>query len=126
MTNMFRVFVLALALGVALTAAAADKPTNSTVDLLQPVQVNGQTLKAGSCHVHVVRNGSDATVTLQQGRTSITTPAKFVEGNGAALHDSYLVQNDNGTQNLVGLKFSGKKEVLMLSSAENASSGAGH
>ncbi len=126
MKSTLRLLALTLALGVALAATAADKATNSTVDLLQPVQVNGQTLKAGSCRVHVVRNGSDATVTLQQGRTSITTPAKFVESKGAALHDSYLVQNDNGAQNLVGLKFSGKKEVLMLSPAENTSSGAGH
>jgi hypothetical protein len=126
MKSLLRVFALTLALGVALAATAADRATNSTVDLLHPVQVNGQTLKAGSCRVHIVRNGSDATVTLQQGRTTITAPAKFVDSNEAAAHDSYLVQNDNGNQNLVGLKFSGKKEVLMLSPAENTSPGAGH
>lgn len=126
MKNLLRVFALTLALGLALTAAAADKASNATVDLLQPVQVNGQTLKAGSCRVHVVRNGSDATVTLQQGKKTVTTPAKFVDSKEAAAHDTYLVQNDNGTQNLVGLKFYGKKEVLMLAPAENAASGAAH
>lgn len=117
--------VLATIVGLALAATAADKAINTTVELRDSVQVNGQQLKAGTYNVKIVRNGSDAEVTLKNGKTMVTSHGQFVDGKEASAHDSYVLQEDGGTKKLVALKFYGKKETLMLSDADVAT-GSGH
>ncbi len=123
--SILQVSVLATILALSLAASAADKATTTSLDLLSPVQVNGQQLKEGTYKVKIVRNGSDAEVTLQRGKTSVTTHGQFVDDKDAAAYDTYLVREDGGARKLIGLKFEGKKETLMLSDSE-ASSGMGH
>lgn len=94
---MKRLFGYALVL--ALTAAPAFAAKNSqTVSFAQNVKVGSTEIPAGDVKVSWTGTGDNVQVTLTEGKTSATFPAKVVQEKHA--YKSYVVSNASGSPQL--------------------------
>ena len=105
--------VLGLALMLTLSAFAASK---GSLQLGNPVTVNGTTLKAGEYKVQWEGSGPNVEVSILQGKNVVATATAHVvnlqlpaDSDAAVTH-----QNDSGPNSLSGLRFQGKKFALEL------------
>ncbi len=103
--------VLGLALVMASTAFAATK---RSLQLTDPVTVNGTTLKAGDYKVEWEGNGPNVELNIIQGKNVVAkVPAHVVELQSPAANDAALTRgSDNGPRTLTGVRFEGKKTAL--------------
>ncbi len=93
------------ALMLTLTAAPALAAKNSqSFNLSQTVKVGSTELKAGDCKVTWTGTGDAVQVTLNNNGKSITVPAKLVEVKND--HKGYIVNRQNGTDQLETIQFS--------------------
>jgi hypothetical protein len=114
--------VLGLAVLLASSALAATK---ASLQLSNPVTVNGTTLKAGDYKIQWEGDGPNVEVSFTQGKTVVAkAPARVVELETPAANDAAVtLKNDKGSNSLAGLRFQGKKIALELSAASDGMQG---
>lgn len=111
--------ILGLALLLASSAFAATK---ANLHLNNPTLVNGTTLKPGDYKLEWEGNGPNIDVNVMQGKTVLAKiPAKVVDLSTPAAASAAVVQrNSNGTANLTGARFEGKKFALELGESSDS------
>ena len=105
--------VLGLAVLLATSAFAANK---GSLQVQEPISVNGQQLKPGDYKVQWDGNGPDVEVSILQGKKVITkVPAHMVDLSKASNADAAVVKaNADGSKSLAEVRFSGKKYALAV------------
>ena len=116
--SLSKTLVLGLALLLASSALAATK---GSLQISNPVTVNGTTLKAGDYKVQWEGAGPNVEVSIMQGKNVLAkAPAHVVELQAAAANDAAVTRkNDSGPNSLAGLRFQGKKTALELGEASD-------
>ena len=111
---------LALALILATAAFAANN--KGSLQLQEPVTVNGQQLPAGDYKVEWEGTGSNVELSiLKNNKVVATAPARVLELKRAEPYNSVLVDHNNeGSGSLSEIYFSGKKVGFSLNPAEKA------
>jgi hypothetical protein len=113
-----------LALLLATSAFAANKPNKGSLDVSEPVTVSGQQLKPGEYKLKWEETGSDVQVMIwSQGALVATVPAHVADLSKAEPSNGYEShRNDDGSRTVTQVSFAGKKYAL---SFENASAESG-
>ena len=118
-----------LVLGLALlVASSAFAGTKASLTLLDPVTVNGTTLKPGDYKLEWEGAGPSVEVNVKQGKNVVAkVPAKLVDLSSPSARTAAVVQkNSDGSASLVGARFEGKKFALdMGESGEGMQTGSG-
>ena len=111
--------VLGLALLLASSALAATK---GSLQLSNPVTVNGTTLKAGDYKVQWEGPGPNVELSILQGKNIVAkVPAHVVELQSPANNDAAVTRkSDSGPNTLAGVRFQGKKIAIELGDASNS------
>jgi hypothetical protein len=114
--------LMGLALFLATSAFAATK---ASLQLNNPVVLNGTTLKAGDYKVEWDGSGPNVELSILKGKNVVAkTSAHMVDLPAPAQEDAAVtVKNDSGPSSLAGLRFHGKKYGLDLSSASDGMQG---
>ncbi|MFY9911788.1 MAG: hypothetical protein WCF22_19985 [Candidatus Sulfotelmatobacter sp.] len=109
---------MALALLLATGAFAATK---ASLELNDPVKVNGTTLKPGNYKVQWEGSGPNVELSITKGKQIVAkATAHMVDlPTPAANTAAVTVKNDDGPNSLTGLRFQGKKFALDLSGASS-------
>src|SRR5579862_5796657 len=108
-----------LLLGLALLLATSVFALNKgTLQLSDPVTVNGKQLAAGDYTVKWDGNGPDVEINILQGKNVVATvPARMVDLNRVPNQDTALTTlNGDGHKSLNEIRFSGKKYGLVINS----------
>ncbi|MGA8500100.1 MAG: hypothetical protein WB683_00995 [Candidatus Sulfotelmatobacter sp.] len=110
--------VLGLALLLSSSAFAATK---ASLQISNPVNVNGTTLKPGDYKVQWEGAGPNVELNILQGKNVVAkVPARVVELQTAAPSDALVTHaSDSGPNTLAGLRFEGKKFALELGDASD-------
>ena len=105
--------VLGLAVLLATSAFAANK---GSLQLQEPISVNGQQLKPGDYKVQWDGNGPDVELSIMQGKKVVTkVPAHVVDLTKPAAADAAVVKaNADGSRSLSEVRLSGKKFALAV------------
>ncbi|MFZ2085544.1 MAG: hypothetical protein WBQ74_06635 [Candidatus Sulfotelmatobacter sp.] len=116
--------VLGLALVLASTAFAATK---GSLQLSNPVTVNGTTLKPGDYKVQWEGSGPNVELSILKGKNVVAkVPAHVVELQAPSSNDAAVtLQNASGPNTLAGVRFQGKKTALELGDASNSMQASG-
>jgi hypothetical protein len=114
--------VLALALVFAATAFAATK---GSLQLSNPVVVNGTTLKAGDYKVQWEGSGQNVELNIMKGKNVVAkVPAHAVELQSAPENDEAVTQqNASGPNTLAGIRFHGQKTAFEIESSDGMQAG---
>ena len=114
-----------LALLLATSAFAANKPNKGSFAVFEPVTVNGHQLAPGQYKLRWEGTGPEVeAMILSQGKLVASVPAHLIElsesgrDNGTVLH-----KNDDGSQSLTEIDFAGKKYALSFDN-ESANTGS--
>lgn len=114
-----------LALGSALLFAGAvfASPNRGSIQITDPVTVNGTTLKPGNYKVEWTGSGSDVKVTFLHGKDTVaTTNGSVVTSETANETTGYgTTVQSNGAVALNQLFFSGKKFVVNIPASAHSS-----
>jgi len=104
---------LGLALLLATSAFAANK---GSLQLQEPVNVNGTRLAAGDYKVEWDGAGPSVELSIVQGKKVVTkVPAHMVDLSGPSPSDSAVVKkNGDGSRTLSEVRFNGKKFAFAL------------
>ncbi len=116
-----------LVLGLAvMLASSAFAATKASLQLSNPVLVNGTKLKAGDYKVQWEGSGPDVELSIIQGKNVVAkVPAHVVDLQTAAANDAAVTrQNASGPNSLQGLRFAGKKFSLELADAGDGMQGS--
>ena len=111
-----------LVLGLALLlASSAFAGTKASLQLSNPVMLNGTTLKPGDYKVEWEGSGPNVELSILRGKNVVAkTTAHVVELPMAAANDAAVTRkNDSGPNSLAGLRFQGKKVALELGEASD-------
>jgi hypothetical protein len=105
--------VLGLAVLLATSAFAANK---GSLQVQEPISVNGQQLTPGDYKVQWDGNGPNVEVSIMQGKKVITkVPAHVVDLSSASNADAAVVKNNaDGSKSLSEVRFGGKKYALAV------------
>ena len=106
-----------LVMGLALLlASSAFAATKASLQLSNPVLVNGTTLKAGDYKVQWEGSGPSVELSIMQGKNVLAkVPAHIVDLQTPAANDAAVTRkNDSGPNSLSGLRFQGKKFAIDL------------
>jgi len=106
-----------LVMGLALLLASiAFAGTKASLQLNNPVSVNGTTLKAGDYKVQWEGTGPNVELSIIQGKNVVAkVPAHVVDLPVASPNDAAVTQaNGTGPNSLTALRFQGKKFALDL------------
>jgi hypothetical protein len=105
--------VLGLAVLLATSAFAANK---GSLQVQEPISVNGQQLKPGDYKVQWDGAGPNVELSIMQGKKVITkVPAHVVDLSSASNADAAVVKNNaDGTKSLSEVRLSGKKFALAV------------
>ncbi len=106
-----------LVMGLALLlASSAFAATKANLVLNNPTTVNGTKLKAGEYKLEWDGSGPNVEVSVIQGKKVLAkVPAKLVDLSAPAQNDAAVVKsNGDGTTNLAGARFQGKKFAIDL------------
>ena len=119
-----KTLVLGLALMLASSAFAATK---ASLQLSNPVTVNGTTLKPGDYKVWWEGTGPNVELSILQGKNVVAkVPAHVIELQTAAANDAAVTrQNGSGPNTLAGVRFQGKKTALELGDGSDNMQGGG-
>ena len=117
-----KTLVVGLALLLASSAFAASK---ASLQLDNPVTVNGTMLKAGSYKLQWEGNGPNVELSILQGKNVVLkTQAHVVELQTPAANDAAVtMQSANGPSSLTAVRFQGKKAALELAEGSEAMQG---
>ena len=111
-----------LVLGLALLlASSAFAGTKANLQISNPVNVNGTTLKPGDYKVQWQGAGPNVELSIMHGKEVVAkVPARVVELQAPAPSDAAVTRkNDSGPNTLAGLRFEGKKFALELGEASD-------
>ncbi len=111
-----------LVMGLALLlASSAFAATKASLQLSNPVLVNGTTLKAGDYKVQWEGSGPSVELSIMQGKNVLAkVPAHIVDLQTPAANDAAVTRkNDSGPNSLSGLRFQGKKFAIELGEASD-------
>ncbi len=110
-----KVMLAVLTLGLAASAFAANK---GNFQISGPVQVSGTEIPAGDYVAKWDGTGPNVKVDItRNGKVLATVPAKVVDLSAKSSEDAAEVNNkSDGSRELTGLRFSGKKIALEISS----------
>lgn len=105
--------VLGLAVLLATSAFAANK---GSLQVQEPISVNGQQLKPGDYKVQWDGNGPNVELSIMQGKKVVTkVPAHVVDLSSASNADAAVVKNNaDGSKSLSEVRFGGKKYALAV------------
>ena len=105
--------VLGLAVLLATSAFAANK---GSLQVQEPISVNGQQLKPGDYKVQWDGNGPDVELSIIQGKKVIAkVPAHLVDLSKPSNADAAVVKNNgDGSKSLAEVRLSGKKFALAV------------
>jgi hypothetical protein len=109
-----------LVLGLALLlASSAFAATKGSLQLINPVTVNGTTLKPGDYRVQWEGAGPNVELSILRGKNVVAkVPAHVVELQTPANNDAAVThENGSGPNTLTGVRFQGKKTALELGDA---------
>jgi len=109
-----------LVLGLALLlASSAFAATKASLQLSNPVTVNGTQLKPGDYRVQWDGSGPNVELSIMQGKNVLAkAPAHVVDLDKPASTDAAVTRkNDSGPNSLTGIRFQGKKFALELGEA---------
>jgi hypothetical protein len=114
--------VLGLALVLASSAFAATK---ASLQLANPVSVNGTTLKAGDYKLEWDGAGPNVELSILKGKNVVAkVPAHVVELQTPAANDAAVTrENGGGPNTLAGVRFQGKKTALELGDSSDSMAG---
>jgi len=111
-----------LVLGLALLlASSAFAVTKASLQLSNPVMLNGTTLKPGDYKLEWEGSGPNVELSILRGKNVVAkTTAHLVELPTPAANDATVTRkNDSGPNSLAGLRFQGKKFALELGEASD-------
>ena len=110
-TTVSKTLALSLALLLASSAFAATK---GSLQLINPVTVNGTKLKPGDYKVQWEGTGPNVELSIMQGSNVLAkVPAHIIELDAPASNDAAVtLKNDSGPNSLAGVRFRGKKLAL--------------
>ena len=116
--------IMAVALLLASSAFAASK---ASLELSNPVTLNGTTLKPGDYKVQWDGTGPNVELSITQGKHTVAkATARVVDLPAPAANDAAVtMKSDSGPNSLTGLRFQGKKFALDLSQASNEAMSSG-
>ena len=117
-----------LLLGLALLLATSVFAINKgSLQVSDPVTVNGKQIGAGEYTVKREGNGPDVELNILHGKNIVATvPARMVDLDRAASRDSAVtVVNPDGHKSLNEIRFSGKRYALAIG-AESAKAESGN
>ena len=116
--------VLSLALLMASSAFASSK---ANLELINPVTVNGTTLKPGDYKVQWEGTGPNVELSILKGKEVVAkVPAHVVELQTPSSNDAAVTrQNPGGPNSLAGIRFQGKKFSLELADGSDNMQGSG-
>jgi hypothetical protein len=112
-----------LVMGLALLlASSAFAATKASLQLSNPVTVNGTKLKPGDYKLQWEGAGPNVELSILQGNKVIAkAPAHVVELDVPAANDAAVTRkSDSGTSSLAGIRFQGKKLALELGEASDS------
>lgn len=116
-----------LVLGLAvMLASSAFAATKASLQLSNPVLVNGTKLKAGDYKVQWEGSGPNVELSIIQGKNVLAkVPAHVVDLQTPAANDAAVTRaNASGPNSLQGLRFQGKKFSLELADAGDGMQGS--
>jgi hypothetical protein len=110
-----------------LLASSAFAATKASLQLNNPVTVNGTNLKPGDYNLQWEGSGDKVELSILKGSKVIAkAPAHVVELEAPAAYDAALTRKSNsGTSSLTGVRFQGKKFALDLGDASDAMQAGG-
>jgi hypothetical protein len=118
LNHLAKTVVLGLAVLLASSAFASNK---GSLEITEPVQVNGQQLAPGSYQLRWDGTGSNVEVSFMRGKKEIAkASAKVIELNKSSAYDSAVVDHSNGSATISEVHFAGKKYALALGATEKA------
>jgi hypothetical protein len=106
-----------LLLGVALTLATSAFAANkASMQVSEPLQVNGTKLAPGDYKLEWDGNGPNVDISILKGKTVVAKiPAQIVNLDQASPSNATVVKkNDDGTRTLSQIRVSGKKYALAV------------
>jgi hypothetical protein len=112
-----------LVLGLALLlASSAFAATKASLQLSNPVVVNGTQLKPGDYNLQWEGSGPNVELSIMQGKKVVAkVPAHVVDLDRPATYDAAVTKkNDSGPNSLAGIRFQGKKLSLELGEASDS------
>ena len=116
-----------LVLGLALLlASSAFAATKGSLQLINPVTVNGTTLKPGDYKVEWEGAGPNEELSILRGKNVVTkVAARVIELQTPAGNDAAVTrENGSGPNTLTGVRFQGKKTALELGEATMSMQGS--
>ena len=111
-----------LVIGLALLlASSASAATKASLQLNNPVLVNGTTLKPGEYKVQWEGSGPNVELSIMQGKNVLAkVPAHVVDLQSPSQNDAAVTRkNDSGPNTLAGVRFQGKKYAIELGEASD-------
>jgi hypothetical protein len=111
-----------LVMGLALLlASSASAATKASLQLNNPVLVNGTTLKPGEYKVQWEGSGPNVELSIMQGKNVLAkVPAHVVDLQAPSPNDAAVTRkNDSGPNTLAGVRFQGKKFAIELGEASD-------
>lgn len=116
-----KLIVLSLALLLSTSLFAAS---SGSMNLTQPVQLNGTQLKPGEYKVTWEGTGPEVTVSVMKGREVVAKTQAHVKELDKTFNSNATVlqKNGDGSTSLNGIRFSGKKTTLEFTD-ESAANG---
>jgi hypothetical protein len=118
LNNLTKTVVLGLAVLLASSALASNK---GSLQVREPLEVNGQQLAPGEYQLRWDGTGSNVEVSFMQGKKEVAkTSAKVVELDKASAYDSTVVNHASGKATVSQVRFAGKKYVLAIGATEKA------
>lgn len=113
--NLYKSLLLGLTLLLAVGAFAANK---GSMQILDPVNVNGKTLPAGEYSLQWDGTGQNVQLSILRGKKVVATaPAHVVGLDQSAQANEALVKNTDGSRSLSEVRFEGKKYALQIGEA---------
>jgi hypothetical protein len=108
-------------------ASSAFASTKASLQIENPVMVNGTALKPGDYKVEWDGSGPNVEVSILQGKKVVAKVAAQVVELQTPAANSAAVTRDNGsgTKTLAGVRFEGKKFSLELGEASGSMQGEG-
>ena len=119
----FAKFSKSLVLGLALVlASSAFAATKGSLQLSNPVTVNGTQLKPGNYKLQWEGSGPNVELSILQGKNVVAkAPAHVIALQTPSANDAAVTrQNGSGPNSLAGVRFQGKTIALELANASDS------
>ena len=123
LNNLTKTVVLGLAVLLASSALASNK---GSLQVREPLEVNGQQLAPGEYQLRWDGTGSNVEVSfLRSNKEVAKASAKVVTLDQVSEYDSTVIDHANGKAAVSEIRFSGKKFALAIGSTDKAEMSGG-